>query len=155
MFADSEGHKMNNFCLKTGSRIGSLSSDVFQRRTSTESEPFSLLICLDATKFLWLSVFTLIETICPRICSKSQPKSAKTPLPVDVRRSKTSLFKLPNASAVHLNPNCLWIPKSPGVWGGGGGWLSFARTLGPFIRGKIRRVLHKTRTVPFIRACLI
>ena len=29
------------------------------------------------------------------------------------------------------------------------------KTLGPFIRGKIRRVLHKTRTVPFIRACLI
>ena len=28
-------------------------------------------------------------------------------------------------------------------------------TLGPFIRGKIRRVLNKTRTVPFIRACLI
>ena len=26
---------------------------------------------------------------------------------------------------------------------------------GPFIRGKIRRVLHKTRTVPFIRVCLI
>ena len=30
---------------------------------STESEPFSLLICLDATKFVWLVVFTLIETI--------------------------------------------------------------------------------------------
>ena len=28
-------------------------------------------------------------------------------------------------------------------------------TIGPFIRGKMRRVLHKTRTVPFIRACLI
>ena len=28
-------------------------------------------------------------------------------------------------------------------------------TIGPFIRGKIRRVLNKTRTVPFIRACLI
>ena len=27
--------------------------------------------------------------------------------------------------------------------------------IGPFIRGKIRRVLNKTRTVPFIRACLI
>ena len=27
--------------------------------------------------------------------------------------------------------------------------------MGPFIRGKIRRVLNKTRTVPFIRACLI
>ena len=30
-----------------------------------------------------------------------------------------------------------------------------AITLGPFIRGKIRRVLNKTRTGPFIRACLI
>ena len=27
---------------------------------------------------------------------------------------------------------------------------SAAETLGPFIRGKIRRVLNKTRTVPFI-----
>ena len=43
---------MNNLCLKTGSGIGSLSSDVFQRRTSTESEPSSLLICLDAAKFV-------------------------------------------------------------------------------------------------------
>ena len=74
--------------------IGSLSGDVFERRTSTGSEPFSLLICLDATKFVFLSVFTLKETICPRICSKSRPISAKTPLPVDVRRSKTSLLKL-------------------------------------------------------------
>ena len=28
-------------------------------------------------------------------------------------------------------------------------------TIGPFTRGKIRRVLNKTQTVPFIRACLI
>ena len=28
-------------------------------------------------------------------------------------------------------------------------------TLGPFIREKIRHVVNKTRTVPFIRACLI
>ena len=28
-------------------------------------------------------------------------------------------------------------------------------TLGSFIRGKIRHVLNKPRTVPFIRACLI
>ena len=33
--------------------------------------------------------------------------------------------------------------------------LQLRERLGPFIRGKIRRVLNKTRTVPFIRACLI
>ena len=38
---------------------------------STRSEPFSLLICLDATKFVLPSVFTLIVTICPINCSKS------------------------------------------------------------------------------------
>ena len=42
-----------------------------------------------------LSVFTVKETICPRICSKSLPKSSKSQFPVDMRRSKTSLFKLP------------------------------------------------------------
>ena len=71
--------------------IGSLSSDLFDRRTSTGSEPFSLLISLDATIFVLLSVLTLIETICPKIWSKLRLKSAKSPLPVDVRRSKTSL----------------------------------------------------------------
>ena len=38
-------------------RIGSLISDVSERHTSTGSEPFSLLICLDATKFVLLSVW--------------------------------------------------------------------------------------------------
>ena len=33
--------------------------------------------------------------------------------------------------------------------------LTLKDTIRPFIRGKVRRVLHKTRTVPFIRACLI
>ena len=80
-------------CLGPRASLESLSSDVFERRTSTRSGAFSLLICLDATKFV--SVFTLKETICPRIYRKSRPKSAKSPLPVDVRRSKTSLLKLP------------------------------------------------------------
>ena len=44
---------------------------------------FSLLICLDATKFVLLGVFTLIETICYKICLR--PKIAKSPLPVDLR----------------------------------------------------------------------
>ena len=76
--------------------FSSLSSDVFERRTSTGSEPFPLLISLDATIFVLPSVLILIETICPNICSKSGLKSAKRPLPVDVRRSKKSLLKLPN-----------------------------------------------------------
>ena len=43
--------------------LGSLSSDVFERRTSTGSEVFSLLTCLDDIKFVFLSFFTVIEAI--------------------------------------------------------------------------------------------
>ena len=62
---------------------------------------FSLLICLDATKFVLLAVFTLIETICSNICSKSRLKIAKSQLPVYVRRSKTLLFKPPNSFSIY------------------------------------------------------
>ena len=41
-------------------QLGSLISDVFERRTLTGSERFSLSICLDAIKFRLLSVFTLL-----------------------------------------------------------------------------------------------
>ena len=74
---------------------------------------FSLLICLDATKFVWLSVFTLTETICPKVCSKSQLKCAKISLRIDVRCSKRSLlnyllFKtsLEYKKAVTAYPTC-------------------------------------------------
>ena len=43
--------------------VGSLSSNVFERRTSTGSEVFSLLTCLDDIKFIFLSFFTVIEAI--------------------------------------------------------------------------------------------
>ena len=46
--------------------IRSLSSDVFERHTLTGSEPFSLLKCQNATKFVLLSFLTLIETIWPK-----------------------------------------------------------------------------------------
>ena len=53
---------------------GSLSKDGFERWTTGV-----------------LSVFTLIETNCSKICLKSPLKSAKSPFPkVDVRRSKDS-----------------------------------------------------------------
>ena len=72
--------------------IGSLSSDARHPEVSFSS----LLICLDATKFVLLSVFTHIETIYPNTCSISRLKSAKSPLAVDVCCSETSLLKLRN-----------------------------------------------------------
>ena len=58
---------------------------------STGSEAFSLLICLDATKVVLFSIFTLtlIETICEKDWAKSLPKSGKRPPPFNVRRSKS------------------------------------------------------------------
>ena len=74
---------------------------------------FSLLIFLDATKFVWLRVLTLTETICPKVCSKSQLKRAKISLWIDVRCSKRSLlnyllFKisLEYKKAVTAYPTC-------------------------------------------------
>ena len=52
------------------------------------SEIFFILKRLDASKSVFPGVFTIVETICPKIWAK------KKTLPVDVRRSKTSLLKL-------------------------------------------------------------
>ena len=57
---------------------------------------FSLFICLDAKKFVLLSFFSIIKAIYPRISTKPLPNDAKSPLPVDVRLSKTLLLKPPN-----------------------------------------------------------
>ena len=43
--------------------IGNLRKDVFERRTLTRSEALSLFVCLDADKFVLLSVFSLIKRI--------------------------------------------------------------------------------------------
>ena len=64
--------------------------------TSTGSEAFFFFICLDAHKFVSLSFLSLIKTIYPRVSTKPLPSDAKSPLPVDVRRSKTLLLKLPS-----------------------------------------------------------
>ena len=74
--------------------IGTLSKDVFERRTSTGSEDFSLFICLDVNKLVLLSFCSLLKTIYPRVSTKPLPNDAKSPLPVDVCRSKTLLLKL-------------------------------------------------------------
>ena len=56
-------HRFNLQLTRLLVTIGSLSSDVFERRTSTGSEVFSLLTCLDDIKFVFLSFFTVIEAI--------------------------------------------------------------------------------------------
>ena len=50
---------------------------VFERRTSTGSEAFSLFICLDATKFVLPSFFSLTKTIYPRVSTKPLPMMQK------------------------------------------------------------------------------
>ena len=61
-----------------------LSSGVFERRTATGSKTSSRFLCLDATTFVLISVITLIETICLKICPRTTAKNAKSPLPVAV-----------------------------------------------------------------------
>ena len=68
--------------------LGTLSKDVFERRTSTGSEALSPFICLDANKLVLLSFFSLLKTIYPRVSTKPLPNDAKSPLPVDVRAQK-------------------------------------------------------------------
>ena len=63
-------------CLPTVTVFREFKQLRFERRMSTGSE------------FFFLCAFSLM-------CSKSRLKSAKSTLPVDVRRSKTSLLKLP------------------------------------------------------------
>ena len=58
--------------------------------SSTGSKALSLLICHNASKFVLVSVYSLIKTIWLKLWAKSQPKNENSPLPVDVRRSKTT-----------------------------------------------------------------
>ena len=63
--------------------LGVLSKDVFERHKLTGSEASSPSIRLDATKFV-SSVCTIIEDICRTFGSKTLPRYAKSPLPVNV-----------------------------------------------------------------------
>ena len=80
--------------------------------SSTGSKALSLLICYDASKFVLVSVYSLIKTIWPKLWAKSLPKNENSPLPFDERRSKTSLFKFSNM--VYWRPSLLLTyRKSP------------------------------------------
>ena len=75
-------------------KIGSLIEGVFGRSTWTEIKAFYRLIWLDGTTFVLPCFLTLIQTICRKSLAITLPKNGKSPLPVDLRRSKTSLLEL-------------------------------------------------------------
>ena len=75
--------------------IGSL-SNVFERRTSTGSGLFSFFDGGFAQIFSQIASITVKKLRNTNFISSRHVKRENTSLPVDVRRSKTSLLKLPN-----------------------------------------------------------
>ena len=75
--------------------IGSLSTHVFETRTATGSELFSLLTCFHTTTFTLLGIFSPLEMISTKIWETPLSWHVKCSLPVAVRVSKTLLLKLP------------------------------------------------------------
>ena len=73
---------------------GSLSTQVFETRTATGSEMFSLLTCPQTTTFTLLSILSPLETSSIKIWEKILSLHAKCSLPVAVRVSKTCVLKL-------------------------------------------------------------
>ena len=68
---------------------------VFETRTATGSELFSLVTCLYTTTFKLLSIFSSLKMISIKIWETPLSWHAKCSLPVAVRVSKTRVLKLP------------------------------------------------------------
>ena len=77
------------------SASASLRTRVFETRTATGSELFSLLTCLHTTIFTLLSIFSQLEMISIKIWVTPLPWHVKFSLLVAVRVSKTCVLKLP------------------------------------------------------------
>ena len=87
--------------------LGSLSSDVFERRTSTGNRRFALLSrdfeqIFGQIVSVRIKILGNINTVASRLI-----KRGKGSLPVDVRRSKTSLLKLPTVATVTYSKCCI------------------------------------------------
>ena len=74
--------------------LGSLSNNVFERRTSTGSGLFSFFVGGFAQIFSQIASITVKKLRNTNCISSRHVKRENTSLPVDVRRSKTSLLKL-------------------------------------------------------------
>ena len=69
---------------------------VFETRTATGSELFSLLTCFHTTTLTLLSIFSPLEMIGIKNWETQLSWHAKCSLPVAVRVSKMCMLKLPN-----------------------------------------------------------
>ena len=88
--------------------LGSLSNDVFERRTSTGSEPFSLFICLDANKLVLLSFFSLLKTIYLRVSTKPFPVMQKVHFRLtSVAQKRCCLSSLLTTAIKRIDQGCL------------------------------------------------
>ena len=76
-------------------KIGSLSNNVFERRTSTGSGLFSFFDGAFAQIFSQIASIIVKKLKNTNFISSRHVKRENTSLPVNVRRSKTSLLKLP------------------------------------------------------------
>ena len=78
--------------------LGSLSNNVLERRTSTGSGLFSFFDSGFAQIFSQIASITVKKLRNTNFISSRHVKRENTSLPVDVRRSKTLLLKLPNVN---------------------------------------------------------
>ena len=81
---------------------------VFETRTATGSELFSLLTFLHTTAFALPSNFSPLEMLGIKIWETPLSWHAKCPLPVVVRVSKTCVLKLPNITDTRTGIDLLW-----------------------------------------------
>ena len=84
------------FSWRFAVEVGSLSKRVFETRTATGSELFSLLTCPHTTTFTLLSIFSPLEMIRVKIWETPLSRLTKCSFPVAVRVSKTRVLKLPH-----------------------------------------------------------
>ena len=75
--------------------LGSLSTRVFETRTATGSELFSLLTCPHTATFKMLCIFSPLEMNSIKIWETIRSKNANCSLLDAVRVSKTRVLKLP------------------------------------------------------------
>ena len=88
--------------------LGNLSTRVFEKRTATGSELFSLLTCL----FTSPSIFSPLEMISTNLLGTPLSWDAKCLLPVAVRVSKIRELKLPSSKIRALHGACSLISVS-------------------------------------------